>query len=456
MTILDLIKEGENKKLEFKEQFPSADKIAKTIVAFSNMSGGKLIIGVDDSRNIVGVEESKIFKYEERISSIIYDWCYPNILPEIYTLNVEGKLLLVVEVFRGGLLPYYLKQKGKREGTYIRIGSTNRLADESMIIELQRQRLNRTFDEEENFEWDLNKFDLNIIYQEFEKIGKSCDFEKLKNLKLIKELNSSVVPTNALCVVLGRFDNVVIKCARFKGTSMEVFIDKKEFSGDLFSILEQSISFLQNHLHLHAKIEGMRRVEEYEIPFEALREIVLNAIIHRDYTRSSDIKIAIYDDIIEIISVGGFVNGLTIEDISNGRSELRNRVIANLFKELRYIESWGSGIQKVRKICKTREMKFELSERASFVNAVFYRPKNSPKVSNSIEKVSNSIELTPQEESIIELLNQKKRIISVDIEKLLGVKEAMARRVLNGLANKGVVRKIGKTRGSYYVLKEEK
>jgi len=172
------------------------------------------------------------------------------------------------------------------------------------------------------------------LYKEFEKIGKSCDREKLKNLRLIKEFNGVLMPTNALAIVFGKLDNVMIKCARFKGTIMEYFIDKKEFTGTLFEILEESIKFLQNHLHLSATIEGLRRVEEYEIPFVALREIVLNAIIHRDYTRNSDIKIAIYDDIVEIISVGGLVNGLTIEEVSNGRSELRNKVVANLFKEL--------------------------------------------------------------------------------------------------------------------------
>jgi len=112
----------------------------------------------------------------------------------------------------------------------------------------------------------------------------------------------------------------------------------------------------------------------HKIPLLALREIVLNAIIHRDYTRNSDIKIAIYDDIVEIISVGGFVNGLTINEISNGRSELRNKVVAHLFKELNFIESWGSGVGKVRNSCNERGIKFELSEKGSFVEAVFYRP----------------------------------------------------------------------------------
>ena len=389
MSLLAEIKNGENKKLELKETLPSNEKIAKSVIAFSNTSGGKLVIGVNNKREIVGIDEDKIFEYEEKISSIISDLCYPNILPEIYVQNIHGKVVLVIEVFRGSLLPYYLKNKGKLKGTYIRVGSTNRVVDEAMITELQRQRFNKTFDEEENFEISLNELDLNVIYNEFKQINKSCDYQKLKNLKLIKYLNSSDLPTNALCITLGKFDNSSIKCARFKGVAKEIFIDKKEFSEDLFSNLNKTLQFLQNHLNLFAKVEGLQLKEELEIPLIALREALLNAIIHRDYTRYSDIKVAIYDDIVEIVSPGGFPNGLTIEDVLSGRSELRNKIVANLFRELKYIESWGSGIAKIDKICKEKDIKYELKEEPNFVSIVFYRT-NSEKTANNTHKISKT------------------------------------------------------------------
>ncbi|NPA73218.1 MAG: ATP-dependent DNA helicase, partial [Epsilonproteobacteria bacterium] len=371
--LLNEIKKGENKKLELKETLPSSEKIAKTIIAFSNTAGGKLIVGVDDDKNIIGVDEDKIFEYEEKISSIISDMCYPNILPEIYAQNIDGKVILVVEVFRGSLLPYYLKSKGKLNGTYIRVGSTNRLADERVITELQRQRLNKTYDEEENFEFSLDEFDLRVIYNEFKKIDKSCDYEKLKNLKLIKELNGVNYPTNALAIIFGEFDNTGVKCARFKGTTKEIFIDKKEYNGNLFENLDNTIKFLQNHLNLSAEVKGLQLKEELEIPLLALREALLNAIIHRDYVRNSDIKVAIYDDLVEIVSPGNFPNGLSLDDVMSGRSELRNKIVANLFRELKYIESWGSGIEKIANLCKESGVKFELKEEPSFVSIVFYR-----------------------------------------------------------------------------------
>jgi len=355
--LLDEIKKGENKRLELKEKLPSNEAIAKTVIAFSNTSGGKLVIGVNDNKELVGVDEDKIFEYEEKISSIINDLCYPTILPEIYAQNIDGKVVLVVEVFRGSMLPYYLKNKGKIKGTYVRVGSTNRVADEMMIAELQRQRFNKSFDEEENFEYEVKNLNLEIIFNEFAKIGKICDYEKLKNLKLIKSINGLDYPTNALLIALGIFDNTGVKCARFKGVTKEIFIDKKEFNEDLFTNLENTIKFLQNHLNLNAEVKGLQLKEELEIPLLAIREALINAIVHRDYLRNSDIKVAVYDDIVEIVSPGGFPNGLTIEEVMSGRSEIRNKVLASLFRELKFVETWGSGIGKIKKLCKEKKYK---------------------------------------------------------------------------------------------------
>ncbi len=138
MNLQELITQGENKQLEFKEQLPKNESIVKTVISFSNTSGGKLIVGVSDEREIVGIDEANIFELQDKISSLIFDSCYPNILPEIYTVNMEGKLLLVIEVFRGNLLPYYLKKEGKNKGTYLRVGATNRQASFEMIVEFFR------------------------------------------------------------------------------------------------------------------------------------------------------------------------------------------------------------------------------------------------------------------------------------------------------------------------------
>jgi len=462
------IKKGESKILELKEQLPQNNSIAKTVIAFANTAGGRLIIGVDDSLDIVGIDEESIFQIQEKLSSLIYDLCHPNIIPEIYTIRVESKTILVVEIFRGNLLPYWLKPKGLQDGTYIRIGSSNRVADEQTIKELQRYRMHTSFDEEGDMEYGLEDLEIDIIYDAFSKISKICNIEKLKNLKLISSYNDKYIPSNALLITLGKLDNVQIKCARFKGTTMESFIDKKEFDGTLFDMLEKSMEFLQNHLHLSATIEGLQRTERHEIPLPALREIILNAIIHRDYTRNSDIKIAIYDDIVEIISVGGLVNGLTIDDMGNGRSELRNKVLANLFRELGYIESWGSGIGRVQALCRDTKVNLEFKEQGSFVSVIFHRP-SIEKVSNSIETVDcgelppNTAELPPNyrrimskhAKKIILFLLDNDKIDSLDALKLLDLSQRRIREIFKELIDLELIQKIGKTKGSYYILHEK-
>lgn len=460
MSVEKLIKQGENKRLELKEKLPSGNAIAKTVIAYSNTSGGKIIIGVKNNLEIIGVNENKIFEIEEKITSVIYDLCYPNILPELYTLNVNGKILVVIEIFRGNLLPYYLKNKGKREGTFVRIGSTNRLADETMILELERQKQGRSFDEDENMDFKIKNLELNIIIDKFKQINKKANYEKLRNLKLIKCIRKKDYPANALLILLGAFDNSVVKCARFKGKTMEEFIDKKEFNGPLFEVLENVITFLKNHLNLTAKIKDIQRSEAYEIPIVALREALLNALIHRDYTRNRDIKVAVYDDLVEIISPGGFPNGITLEDISNGRSELRNKVLANVFKELGYVESWGSGIARIRTICKKKSVEFFLNEKGDFVEAVFKRPQKTSATRKQPQETVRDRN-RPQEtavpletKKVLNYLKENEKISRKEVMLLLNCKETKAKNVLRELVDLKFIIQIRKGKYTYYMNAE--
>ena len=450
----ELIAQGENRQLEFKEQLPKNESIVKTVISFSNTSGGKLIIGVSDERKIVGIGEENIFELQDKISSLIFDSCYPNILPEIYTVNIEGKLLLVIEVFRGNLLPYYLKKEGKNKGTYLRVGATNRQASFEMIVELERQRRNISYDEELNYEVKLSSLDLSPLYDVFKKVDKRLDEEKLTNLKLIKEEHGRDYPSNALLILLGYHDHCMVKCAKFKGTTMELFLDKKEYGGNIFEILENVQNFILNHINLRAEIKGLYRTDTYEIPIVALREALINALIHRDYiNQGRDIKVGVYDDIVNIVSPGSYPNGINQADIESGRSDARNRVIANVFKELGLIEQWGSGIARIKKSCLDIGLKEpKIVEMNDFVDVEFFRP-NREKVSESIGKVSDSIGILGQEEQIIKFIKNNSRITSKDVEALFQLKEARARRILKEMVEKGLIVRLGSGRGTYYQLK---
>ena len=456
MNLLDLIQQGESKTLELKSRLPQHDQLAKTIVAFANTSGGKLVLGVDDQRQVVGVAEDDLFTLQDQITSIIHDRCAPFILPEIYTANLQGKMVLVIEVFRGNLPPYYFKSEGKNDGVYLRIGASNRKADFDHVLELERQRRNQSFDEEICREQTLQYLDLGPLEARFAAQGKPLDQDKLQNLKLIQQEQGATWPTQGLLILLGRQPHVVTKCARFKGTDMSVFLDRKEYTGDLITQLEQAEAFIKNHIHLRGEIKGLQRTDTYEIPETALREALINAVIHRDYTNQGrDIKVGIYDDIVNIVSPGGLPNTLTMETLLDGRSEIRNRVIARVFKELGYIEQWGSGIQRIKSACLTQGLaEPRIREKGDFVDVEFYRP-----VPSRAEIVPDTAgyrrippdNLTLHEQAIVQHIDQHGSITASEVEILLKIKQRRAREILKELADKGWLEKRGSARSTVYV-----
>jgi predicted HTH transcriptional regulator len=147
--LTNILLQPEGRRLELKESLPTNAELAKTIIAFANDAGGELYVGIKDNpREVVGVNEEELLALEEKIASLIHDLCEPVILPEITFLQHEGKHVIRTQVYKGSAPPYYLKNKTVAEGTFIRVGSTNRLASAEMITELERQKQNISFDSE--------------------------------------------------------------------------------------------------------------------------------------------------------------------------------------------------------------------------------------------------------------------------------------------------------------------
>lgn len=472
MILLEKIKKGENKILEFKEKLPSNDSIVKTVIAFSNTSGGQLIIGVNDKREIIGIDNEDIFDLQDKIASIIFDNCYPNIIPEIYTANIEGKILLVIEIFRGNLLPYYIKNEGKNNGTYIRIGATNRKAGYENILELERQKRNISFDEEADYESDIENIDLEALKREFSRVNKELDNEKMLNLKLIKNENGKFYPSKALLILLGYYENVKIKCSRFKGKTMDIFLDKKEYEGDVFSQLKNAENFILNHINIRAEIKGLQRQDIPEIPLEALREALVNAFVHRDYSNMGrDIKLGVYDDIVNIVSPGAFPNNILEDDILNGRSEIRNKVIARVFKELGYIEQWGSGIKRIKSFCINSGLKEPLiQERNDFVDVEFHRVSDGETENDQIElkggqasgqvsgqvsgQASGQAEISEKQAEVLKYIIENPKISRGGLSEKLGINPSAVQKHIDKLKTEGIIRRIGKTTGYWEILEE--
>lgn len=461
MSILLEIEKGESRKLEFKEHLPESMKISKTVVAFSNGAGGKLIIGINDEGQVTGVSDEEVLEIPDKISNIIYDSCYPAIIPEIYIENINGKKVIIVEVFPGNLKPYYIKSKGKLKGTYIRVGATNKLSDEEMIMELERQKRNISFDEECVYDYDLLNIDLSKLKNDFYRYTeKELNEENLVNLKLIKEENGIKYYTKALVLLTHNkvFDYARIKCARFKGNDIGEFIDQKEFSGPLYEQVENTMSFAKTHINKSGKITELQRIDEYEIPLVAVREAISNAVVHRDYSISgADIKFAIFDDRIEITSPGLLPKTLDIEDIKMGRSEIRNKMIARFFKEINFIEEWGTGIRRIIKSCTDAGLEEpEFIETGMFFKVVI-KKKSSDKVAISSDKVAISgdkIQLNNKESEIVDYIKDNGRITNKEARELTKLSSSGVRKIFDVLVQKELIIAVGDKKSRYYILKQ--
>ncbi len=356
MNLKDIIQQPEGRRLEFKETIPSASDLTKTIVAFSNDAGGELYLGIkDEPREIVGIPENNLLKMEEMISNLIFNNCKPIIIPEISILNFDDKYLLKIKINRGNNLPYFLKSKGKKEGTYIRVGSSNRLANEEIIEELERQKRNISFDAELVYDKDIEE----IYFDDFaklyhEKTGEKLDDSTLKKLHLIVPFQGNMKATKALMLFSddnlksSMFPYAKVECARFKGVSTEEFIDQKTLDGNIAKQAELSYEFVLRHINKGAKVKGIYTENRWEYPIKAIREVIRNAIVHRDYALSGkDIKLAIYDDMIEITSPGLLLPSIDFADMQTRQSDIRNKVIAPVFKKLGLIDQWGNGLKLI-------------------------------------------------------------------------------------------------------------
>lgn len=452
MNLLDTIAKGENKNMEFKVELPSSISLAKTAIAFANTGGGKIVIGVNNEGELIGLKpEVDVFELQDQVASIIHENCYPNIVPDIYTAAASDVVLLVIEIYRGSLLPYYLKKKGKNNGVYIRVGATNRPASIDNIIDLERQRVNLGYDQEINREISLSDLDVSPLEKKFAAIGHDFDQNAMLNFKLIREESSNLYPTNGLLILLGQLPHVRIKCSRFKGLNMDIFLDRKEYEGDLFAQLEQAENFIKNYISLKSEIKGLQRVDQYEVPDEAIRESIINAVVHRDYTNPGrDIKIGIYDDIINIVSPGGLPGTLTEDDMLQGRSEIRNRTIARVFKELGFIEQWGSGVRRVISSCQTAGLRTpEFREKGDFVDVCLYREQ----LNKSLNSHSDYLVFNEQEDQILTFMyTNNNRVTTADAQKILSLGERRAREILRGMVQEGKLERVGYTTNSYYRL----
>jgi predicted HTH transcriptional regulator len=354
--LTDMLAAPEDKRLEFKRDASSLKPILKTLVAFANTAGGTLVIGRDDNGNVRGVPDSQAV--EEKLASAISDGIAPSLFPDIEVATAEGRELIVVRVSRWPG-PFYLSADGPEQGVYVRLGSTNRRADAATLAALKREAEQLAFDQHPCVGADLGDLDIELARRLFAAQGREIDEAKLESLGVLIRYGSELVPSNGGMILFGsaqarqrRFPDAQVRCARFKGTGKADFLDQLDIEASVLGAVDEAARFVRRNTRLASKIESLHRQDVPEYPALALREALVNAVAHTDYQLTGmNIRVAVFDDRLEIESPGTLPFGLTVEDLKSGVSRIRNPVIARVLRELTLMEKWGSGYRRIREDC---------------------------------------------------------------------------------------------------------
>ena len=499
MTIEEILT-GESKNVEFKENLPEKSiKYMKSVVAFANGTGGKIIFGIaDKTREVIGFDKEDVFRKMDAIANAVSDSCEPAIIPDITLQTVDSKTIIVVEVSGGRQRPYYIKALGKEAGVYVRVAGTTRPADEYMIKELMFEGSNRYFDQALCTGLNVTDEDIDALckamkeqaiknaHNEEQKAAvKDVGRQQLRSWGVLIERDGKDYPSNAYTILTGCGGlHVATQCGVFKGTTKEVFVDRREYTGPIWEQIEEAFQFVLRNIHLGATIVGIYRQDVYEIPPDAIRELIINAAVHRSYLDHGNIQVAVYDNRLEITSPGKLPMGQTLERMKEGYSQIRNEALAYAFLYMNLIEHWGSGIPRIIgkvKAAGLREPEFIGGEVDLRIN--IYREQidnasgdnNTDKVPDSADTVPDSASMMPdsvgkvpdinqkmpdtierlpdneQERKIYQYVLENGYITTSMVAELLEVKQRRARAILQDMVEGNYLRKEGAARSTIFV-----
>lgn len=431
----------EDQSIELKVELTK--DIKKEIVAFANTNDGTIYVGIDDDGNVVGLKNAS--KDIEALSGMIRDGIKSDLTlyTKIYIENIDNKEVIVIKVKEAPNKPYYLADKGlKTSGVYLRLGNVSVQASEEVIKKMLVDSTNNSFEsgvssiQELHFEYLINLFKQHDI---------EIDENKLKTLNIVNLDNKY---TN-LGLLLSDECPYSIKCAIFNGNSKLDFKDRREFTGSVLKQVNETFAYIDLYNKNKGKIVGLERIDTKDYPEYAIRESLLNAVIHRDYNFTGSILVSLFDDHFEITSLGGLIKGLSIEDLYFGVSETRNPNLANVFYRLNYVESFGTGIERIMESYAGYDDKKPLIQNTE----------NTFKVTlynvNYVAEESNDVilENMSQEKQIVEYLKKNGMITRATVQVLLDLSKTRTNDILNKMVNDNVLEQNGSSKNIYYTLK---
>lgn len=419
----------ETKTLEFKREY--TDSILKTVCAFANYEGGKIIIGYDEEKGIIGVND---FVNEKlRIENKINDSINPMPDYEIKLLEIENKIIIELNVFSGDNTPYLYK------GISYKRNDTSTIPINQLGLKyLALKGSNLTFDKLKISNKDLN---FSIFEKYFKKVKKSIS-KINKSILITLDLFDGENYNNAAELISDNnsIETSSIDLVRF-GNDNSSFIERKIIEKtSIINQFDEAIKFLDKNYPEIEVVEGFTRIKKYSIPKEAYREAVANAIVHRDYLQKGKIQISMYDNRIEILSPGGLPEGMTEELYQNDQISIpRNPLIANIFFMLKFIEKFGTGVARINKSYLKNQLKPKYVILDNYIKIIL------PNM------LFNDKDMLP-EKRIINLLEIKVEISRIDVENYLNVNKTSAIKIINEMLKKDIIKTIGEGKNTLYKL----
>lgn len=420
----------EGQEIEFKQEY--TDHIKREVVAFLNTNDGTVYIGVDDHGKVIGVDD--VDSVMQRVSSALRGGICPDCTQffRLDAMQQNGKWVVCIHVIRGTQTPYYLSDKGLRSnGVYLRIGNTSVPAQEESIRKLLRRSEVQPYEQKKAARQDLTFSSAAQVFS-----ARQLEFgpAQMRTLGLIDEEGFF---TNLGLLLSDQCEHTV-KCAIFEGTTKAVFKDRKEFTGSLFAQIDLTLEYLNVYNKTAAVIGSKLRQDLRDYPPIAVREALLNAVVHREYSFSGSTFVNLYEDRLEILSLGGLPDGVSVEAILMGISQPRNRRLAEVFYRLNYIEAYGTGIPRIWECYRGSGQKPDIK----IIEGVF-----RIQLPNLLFGRRSDFEgLSSQEQTILSFLREHGEIDKETAAELLGTKPPRAYSVLRAMTEKKLLSayKVGK------------
>ena len=429
------------------------DDIKKEIIAFANTDGGTLYIGIRDDGEVVGLEDPDGTALQ--VSNMVRDSIKPDVTMFLHYKTIEeaGKKIIEINVQRGTDRPYYLAKKGMRpEGVYVRQGYSAVPATDTAIRRMIKETDGDRFETMRCLEQELT---FEATEKEFQFRNVEFGPQQMRTLKLVD--NDGLYSNLAL--LLSDQNPYTIKVAVFQGTTQMIFKDRREFGGSLMKQMNEVYEYIDFRNQTRATIEKLSRIDVRDYPVIAVREALLNLIVHRDYSFSASALISIYDDRIELVSIGGLMPGIDLEDVLAGLSVCRNQNLANVFYRLHLIEAYGTGLTKIleayegaseKPVISTTKNSFKIA--LPNVNAK-YEVKTVPASIENIPPVPAS-KADRNEQRILIYVREHGAITRPEVEELLGISASTASRLIKKMVWSGLLVQDGKARNSRYMFAE--